>query len=368
MLSTEENFRLLSYSELTAAYMAEIQVLAAIVRLPEFPGILEKLRDYPKFLRSRAQGPSALVTLLNETRQTRVVEAARLSPAMRESLALAHLAASCVLLAGSRFDLAKFQAGVFVQQAEQMLSGIETAGAAQIQSIMRRLMGMDAVRTIQLLRGLGLITRKPDKLYQLGLGASTGEKDIQYVHNEPQLTIEAGPGASILTLGARQQRAADVIINDLGPRYTEQYQQLAADPQWPATGYVCDTFELLETLSHSAIRKRNLVTMLRIEPAMIPDAREFLHRLHPVLDETCDFVLTIGLGDSAEAYRQRIEVVASLFAALDSAGLKPVLFRLHLGGDVERQAATLQFGSPRSASFEILYCRLERKALRKTFA
>jgi hypothetical protein len=226
-------------------------------------------------------------------------------------------------------------------------------------------MGMDAVRVIQLLRAFGLITCKSGEMHQLGLGASTGEKDIHYVHTGPSVAIVPSADGLMITFASTRDRVADIVINDLDPRYEDQYKRFAKDPLSPVTGYVCDTVELLEILAKSNIPKRNLVTLLRIEPSIIPDSREFLRRLHPTLDESCDLVLTMGLGDSAKAYQQRIDVVTSMFNNLDEIGLEPVLFRLHLGGSVAQQASSLQFGNPSSASFEILYCRLDLKVLKK---
>ncbi len=132
------------------------------------------------------------------------------------------------------------------------------------------------------------------------------------------------------------------------------------------SGYVGDTHEVLKQLSESDIRKRNLVTALRIEPAMIPDAGELLRHLCPIIDDDCDFILSIGAGDTPDAYQRRLDVVKDMFARLEEAQLKPVLFKLHLGGNIQQQGASIQFGSIGTSSYEILYCRLSREALVNT--
>ena len=100
---------------------------------------------------------------------------------------------------------------------------------------------------------------------------------------------------------------------------------------------------------------------------MIPDAGELLQHLCPIIDDDCDFILSIGAGDTPDAYQRRLNVVNDMFAKLEEAQLEPVLFRLHLGGSVQQQGSSIQFGSIAASSYEILYCRLNREALAKIF-
>jgi len=107
--------------------------------------------------------------------------------------------------------------------------------------------------------------------------------------------------------------------------------------------------------------------MLRIEPSMISDTTELLKGLAPLVDENCDFVFSIGAGDSLDAYQKRIDVTKNLFDDLSSAKLQPVLFQLHHGGSAMEQGQSLQFGSVAASSYEILYCKLSAKTLKKAF-
>lgn len=232
---------------------------------------------------------------------------------------------------------------------------------------MQRLVGMDAVRTMQLLRFAGIFLRPDNECVQLGLGAATGNKDIHFAHAQPACQLLSAGNDRTILFNYRSIHPRDVIISDLDPRHQKLYDKLEALEETNARGYVSDTFRLLDKLAESNGIKRNLVTMLRIEPAMIPDAHRFLGKLARIIDDGCDLVISIGAGDSPTAYHQRIEKISEIHGLLTETGLKPTLFKLHMGGTIMQQAASLQFGNAATASYEILHCKLNPGILSNAF-
>lgn len=347
--------------------MAEIRGFEAITKLSEFPDILQRIQNYPAFLQSREKISSPMKMIIDMSGGTRIVEVANMTSAVRNLFCTAHFAACCILLEDFRIMLDVLRSISVVPHIQQYLANSSASEVDQDQVIMRRLVGMDATRTMQLLRAFGLVTRRSNEMYQIGLGAGDGDKDFNFMHTDPVLRMEAGPDGQEIVFGSSRKRVADIIVNDLDPRHKSKYEQLSQDASSPVTGYVGDTLGLLEKLSGGNIRKRNLVTALRIDPAMIPNASEFLRYLYPILDEDCDLVLSMGAGESPDAYQRRLDVVSDMFSTLEGAQLEPVLFRLHLGGAIERQGASIQFGSIGASSYEILYCRLSSEALCKAF-
>lgn len=370
MLSPEGNFSPLSNEVLIKVYMAEIKPFDAATKRPQFTQIIENIENYHSFISKQNHQVSDPIDTINQlSKGSRIIKIAGMSQLTREILDTAHISACCILLENSQLELNRLvsRESYLIPERQKFLANPALSAPDQVRILMKRLIGMDAVRTMQILRYFGLIKRKPGEMFQLGLGTATGDKDINYVHFEPCLISKNGYNGTVLQFGHNIQQAADVIISDLDPRYKELYENLNDNDSNNVKGYLGDVLEVLDNLNTADITKRNLVTLLRIEPAMIPDAKEFLKHLYPIVSGSCDFVLSIGAGDTPEAYKKRIDVVSDMFKQLENADLKPVLFQLHKGGNVIKQATSLQFGSGWASSYEILYCNINHDSLKSLF-
>lgn len=365
MLSPEENFKPLSNRDLLITYNSEIRALDRMAMQIDVANILPGFCNYSELLSLAHSPDSPFATISDFSKTGRIVNVARGSARVQLLFSAAQLAACSILLEGHHVDFVRLESGMLAPDMEASLQHMLENKPGMAQDVMQKLIGMDAVRTIQVLRLAGLISRKSEDMYQLGLGAATGNKDIHYVHTEPIVNSLPGKSGLRIGFGAHERRVANIIISDLDQRHSSLYRQYGEDGTCSVSGYIGDTFEVLEKLDEQGIRKRNLVTMLRIEPAMIPDIDGFLGRLCPLLEEGADFVLSIGAGNSPEAYKQRIETVEQLFNRLGELGLEPIVFRLHLGGSVMQQASSLQFGNASTASYEILYCKMHAYLLSK---
>ena len=365
MLSPEKNFKPLSEPDLRTTFLSEIKALDRVAGQVDIGDILAGFADY-KHLLEQAGTPDSPFAEISDFSNTRRIVSVTSGLARIQSLfAAAHLAACSILLEGIQIDLVRLESGKLARDMEAYLQNLLERNPQAIQHVMQKLIGMDAVRTIQMLRLAGLISRKTEDICQLGLGAATGNKDVHYVHTEPLINSLPGKNGLKVGFGALKKSGANIIISDLDQRHAPLYKYYAEDSSSAVSGFIGDTYGVLDMLKEQGVRKSNLITMLRIEPAMIPDINGFLRRLRPVLAEGADFVLSIGAGDSPEAYKQRIDKVEQLFGRLEEMGLEPVIFRLHLGGGVMQQAASLQFGNASTASYEILYCRMHLDSLNK---
>jgi len=362
MLSPAENFKPLSDKDLILAYTSEIRALDRMSARLDTESILARFAGYKDLLKLVGSEKSSFLYLPSISGEAREVSIADSSQDVQELFAAAHIAACSVLLEGMEIDLSVLVSGMAEQEMcaymqEQLRSNPKVAF-----DVMQRLVGMDAMRAIQLLRLSGLVTRDYREIRQLGLGAATGRKDIYYVHMEPVVNSLPGRQGVRISFSTKAYNAADIIISDLDERHAPLYREYARSGD-SISGIIGDTNQVLEEILEKGARKRNLVTMLRIEPAMIPDINDFLAKLSPILEDEVDFILTIGAGNSPEAYKQRIGKICSLYNKFRELGMMTVIFKLHLGGSVMQQASSLQFGNAATASYEILYCKIRHDQL-----
>lgn len=368
MHQNDPNYAAIARNLLIASYMAEVDQFAKVFALADYRTILSWFGNYKKFFRQKIRARNPMPAVLEATNGNRILSVRDLDPSMRIKFHAAHVAACCILFKDEPYVADMLNSGDIHNYALKYITSPAQAERVRSREIMHRINAMDSVRIILLLRMLGLVQQPSSRMYQLGLGAAAGVKDFHYVHTLPKTSRGKGGDANTVKFDHSHEAAADVILFDFDPRFEPTYAQYANDPDKSVSGYVGDTMDLLDDLSGRSIVKRNLITMLRVEPGMIPDTGRFLRKLHPVIGTSCDLVFSIGSGDTPDTYQDRLDLTSSLFGDLEKAGLSPVLIRLHLGGTLLEQAASLQYGSQIASSFEIIYCSLDPEKLRKTFA
>lgn len=367
MLSPENNFKTRSNDSFAELYTNELSQLETFRKNANYSDILNHIKNYSGYLSDCAKTENPIESIDAATNGTRVINMASTSHEVIEKLHTAHMAACVILLEDFSCPLSYLNDQSILAARESYANSPQSAEPQVRVNLLQRLHGIDAVRTIQLLRIFGLITNRSKDMYQLGLGVATGNKDIKYVHTYPKLQIELNAMDQVVHFKSITDKVADIVISDLDERYKDRYQSYEDDTESSISCFISDTYDLLEKLKKNNIRKRNLITMLRIEPAMIPDAVEFLQRLAPIIDSECDFVLSIGSGDNPEEYNKRINVVSSLFSRLQDAGLSPVLFKFHDDGSALTQLQSLKFGSSPTSSYETLYCKLNKEMIERAY-
>lgn len=368
MSNLHERFSHFPFDKLSDAYMSEINGLSYATTLPEFQNILDHLINYQKFIQQRKRDPSTLKMILNASNGTRIINSTSTSASLREIIYTAHVAACCDMLKGSQLLFQQLQPEPLKTIARNFLS--QKTGMSEQENLysVQNLHSMDAVRTILLLRLLGLITRQSEKMYQLALGTGSGIKDMYSIHRLPQISTRETNRQKTLAFNVIQKNVAEITLVDADPMYHDYYIELEKEDNLTVTTYNYDTIEALKAYSNEITNKRNLITLIRIDHRMIPDVDDLLCQLIPLISDECDFILSIGSGDTLEDFEGRTNKVQEIFDTLESANLKPVLFKMHKPGALQNQWATLHFGHPGIASYQILYCALNKKALKKYYA
>ena len=352
-----------AHKQFAVEYLKEISGLAKAAALPEFDRFVSQLSDYEAFLSSRVRLSQPLSPVIAASNGTRIVDLATNNTKIHEAMTFAHIAACCHLLHSSRLARSCLKRKTLLLMARQFLRSCENKPEDYRARMVHKFHTMDAMRTIQFLRALGLVTRPSSAMYQLGIGAAEGTRDVLSIHLVPRIDMSCETGGPFLTFRADQQTAAESIIIDAEPLYEEQYAALNQDDSMNVIAYNCDTLGVLKILPDEMPHKRNFVTALRIDHRGLPDVGEFFRYLGTCVDEDCDLVMTIGAGDTVQDFEGRIKKFGELFAALERVGLRPVLFKLHGPGSPAKQQKSLYYGNVRASSYQILYCKLSANAL-----
>ena len=349
--------------QIATEYRAEIGVLARIAEKPSFDALLASFAQHQDQLQVTEQRRVLAAALLGGSD---VIDATTVLPDnLQDALDAAHLAACCHLLHGSRVARQQLSAKVLAAMATQFEASLAGKPRDFLNRIVGKFHNMDAIRIMQLLRRTGLVTRDSPEVRQLALGAAHGTRDVLALHTIPHVDVLGTPQGLQYHLHAETQPVKDVVIIDSDPRYAELYALLNVDPVNRVRAINMDTIQALRSLSLGPEKKRNLITALRIDHRMIPDVKPFLALLGSCADEACDFILTIGAGDTLGDFAGRTGKVQEMLVALAAADFRPLLFRFHRDGNLEQQWRGLRYGNPRASSYQLLYCRIAGEALKK---
>lgn len=355
------------HKQFAAEYLIEIRELANAAALPNFEHIASQFSNFQQYLESRAKLKSPLQSIIHASNGSGIIDVTTDNSIIRDAMMAAHIAASCHLLHSSKLPLSSLKRTKLIPMARQFLKSCEGKAEDYRRRMVNKFHTMDAVRTIQFLRALGLVTRPSQEMYQLAIGSADGTRDILSIHLIPRIYITNESDSQFISLYADRQIAAETIIIDSATEYIEHYAELNNDETVNAIAYNRDTIDVLKVLPNELSHKRNLITGLRIDHRMLPDIEEFLKYLAPCIDAECDLILTIGAGDTVKDFEGRINKFKEIFSALKRAGLQPLIFKLHGSGSISKQQKSLYFGNVRASSYEILYCKIGANALSKYF-
>lgn len=360
----ERRFHTGTHEHFASEYLIEIRELARISKRSSFADILQKLVDKA----TQVSSPDAVGAVVSASGGGGVIDVyGSRSELIRDAFATAHLAACCHLLHSSTLTLKQLQARQLLPMAQQFLNSCQHQSNEYRTRMVGKLHAMDAIRSMQLVRALGLISRPSSETYQLGIGAAEGTRDILSVHVAPRIELIGRDETIVYRLLAEKQLAAETVIVDLDATYREHYENLNKDESMNVRAYNMATIDALALIPRDTRRGRNLITGLRIDHRMLADVREFFKRLVACLDEEADLLLTIGAGDTARDFEGRTEKFRELFAELKGAGMRPLLFKLHGPGSPAKQRHSLNVGNLRASSYQILYCRLDKAKLAAAF-
>jgi hypothetical protein len=316
-------------------FLHELGILVEITCSSWFRELLPAFLTYKAFLASGKHSFLDDDTLRQLLKQQAGIDALDGAEEIKKLFLCANLAACCEIFAGWTIpvdELDPDRTGEYLQLA------LANAGADKTslgRNMAQRLNNGDTVRIIQALKLLGLIRADTDSYHQLSLGASIGRRDCHALHLEPSL-LPVAPAASPAALpplrfGARSCNPMDIILMDNDPVLQPVYEQLNA--------------------------------AFRIEPRAFPDIGFFLDSIGGVIDEHADFVMSIGSGDTDDEFKHRLEVLDAISENLTQKGMQPIRIKCYRGATLKEQRASPAFGLNQYASYETLYCRLDRNRL-----
>jgi len=231
----------------------------------------------------------------------------------------------------------------------------------------------DTIRTCQILRLLGIFNKKSESIRQISLAAGPGTRDIQGLHATPKLTSTQNIQLNTHAIKFNNHYTDPelVILIDNSPEYKDLYSRL--NNQSPESILALnedsnDAFEKLpKILSKNKWKPINVIAGFRIDHRMIPDISDFFSRLVPILDDISDLIITIGAGHTLDEFIGRKKVINDLYLYLKKQNLEPKIITLHSGNTPEEQRSKPYFGYSPYTTYEILYCKLIKKKLKRPY-
>jgi hypothetical protein len=228
---------------------------------------------------------------------------------------------------------------------------------------------MDAVRTIQILRLLGLVHISSPQMKQLSLGAGPANKDMNSIHLVPDIRVSTNQLSLMarISFSMKVVNCRDIVITDCDPQRSQQYKLLNAIKNPKTIAINDDTFAVLEglpaILDKHSLSPRNFIVALRIDHRMISDVASFFRLIGESIASVADLVVSIGSGFTVDDYAGRVNKLGEVFEYLRDCGLQPTLIKLHGSGTLEEQRQKNHFGLSNITTYQILHCKLKRKNL-----
>jgi hypothetical protein len=356
----------LSLERLYQAYEVEFAALIKIAQSNFKVKCFSRIANYDAFMKSVANSDHA-TKISRSIRKNSIIHFNKDEVILLDAALTAHVAICCELLTGSRipFDVLKEENLSFITRKffDRFVNLEEDTGARNILEF--NLHSADAFRTMQILRGLGLFVRSPENINQLSLGAGSAKKDIRSIHLTPKISFAQ---ENTITFDLIENNAQDIIIVDGDPSREEEYTRITENRELPIFAINNNALDALNDLPNILnkykLKRRNTIIGLRIDHRMIPDASDFFRKLSRSITNAADLVITIGSGFDIDDFTGRTKVISELHDYLRTAGLEPLLIKLHGEGPIEEQWNRQSFGLKEITTYQILHCKLMRNKLK----
>lgn len=372
-----------SYSgqQLATAFAQEADSFGAMAMSPGFETLLSYFGDYDGYLERLLKDVNHQQTINALLNNSGIIDTAVPTKELAQLFCQAQIAACAELFNGWKLNSAHLNRARIAALVKQGSSSIATVPAipadmqAQHYSEAQRLLlnginviqNIDTIRVLQVLKLLGLLRIKAHQAQQLSLGVGNGYRDLFGIHMLPKITrtqIESGNQFSFEII---ERQAAHTILVDNDLVYKAHFSELTKNEENKVLALNANAedalSEIKEKQEQSLLQLRNLLVCLRIDHRMIPDAGIFLKSIAGVIDKQADLVMTIGAGNKLEEFSGRLSCFDDLFNCLAEKNLKPIRILLHGKGTAAEQRANPNFGQLAYASYQILYCKLERDRL-----
>lgn len=355
------------YDAMFLGYKTELIGLASLLSAKNKSDYLSRISNYNGFkkLVTDKRYKKNINKLL---KKSTIVNIGQQSEILTDVLLTAHLAICCELLDGVKIPLNGLRPANVESTLQTLLGKYKNIkkGDAALEKLNSTLHSIDAFRTVQILKALGLYSIESKDMAQLSLGVGSGSKDLKSIHLQPELNIL--PDNSI-EFHVNQLHAKDVILVDGDPQREELFNTLNNNQDYPIVAINDNTSDTLlkipDILKERKLALRNTVIALRIDHRMIPDVTEFFRRLVSSIDDLSYLIVTIGSGFDIDDFKGRTTVIQNMYDFLKGIGLCPVLLKLHGKGTLEEQWNDHAFGLKSMTTYQILYCKLKKNILLK---
>jgi len=372
-LSFLQKTAVISNEKLVTCYESDAARFAQIVADPDFARVVGAfIRNGPPDstnVKPHGEIPESI-------RESRLIDANLYSKWLWEVIAASQVAVCCDLFQGNSIHLDSINEDNFRAFARNGVQKFLQTGPAGPGTLSKQIEVSDGIRIMTLLRCTGLFQRTSSSVRQLSLGANDGARDLDALHAkiwlQPQQTppdsMSATKGTSA-TFKSEYGCPEHVVLVDGADNCKEFYQKLNAQDTGSRFGNrILALNELLDNALNSildaiecgTIRARNLIAAFRIDPRMIPDLEVLFSKLLNIMDAEADLIVTIGAGNDANEFRNRVDKMDELTRYLEARALEPWRIRLYNANIPEGQRRPPLFGNPGLMSYEILYCKLKK--------
>ncbi|MGB5259877.1 MAG: hypothetical protein WBO34_05065 [Gammaproteobacteria bacterium] len=362
-----------TYKLATEGYLYELGVLVKIVKSQAFGTLLPLFSEYEKFVSSGREDLFGADYVQRMFKEKRVIDAADYTTLDVQPFTCANLAACCEIFSGWTIPVGELDITRTDEYLKLALSHAGSDRRSTGRKLAVRLNKGDTARVVHLLKLLGLIPVYTHTCDQLSLCASVGERDRHALHQMPNIIRPSSlpshglPRPSPLQFGVKQYSPRSVVMIDKDPALEAVYKKLNHEEKGRLLAMNTDLNAGLEELSKRIrdrqMAARNLIVSFRLEPDAFSEVELFLKSLGRVIAEKADLILTIGAGDDLGEFRRRLKVLDNFDEGLSVRGMSPVRIKASKGKTARQQQSSPIYGLSQYASYETLYCRLDRSRL-----
>jgi len=367
----------ITYEKILACYDSDAARFARVISNPGFANVVSVFTsDVPPVntnIKFRGKIPESM-------RIDRCLDVNQYSNWLGEIIAAAQVAVCCNLFRGNSIYLERFNENRFRAFARNGVQRYLQSDSGGLRILSKHIEVTDGIRIMTILRCMGLFHRTSNHIRQLSLGASSGIRELDALHAKLWLQMEASP--SIKMSAAKEKSATfnseygcpeHVILVDGADECREFYKKLNTQCKESRFGNnilainkMLDSalYSITKDIEHGIIKERNLVVAFRIDPRMIPDIEVLFSKLSFIIDEGADLIVTIGAGNDAKEFKNRVDKMNEITRFLENRALKPWRIRMYNADlPVTRRCYPL-FGIPELMSYDILYCKLKKRNLK----
>jgi len=352
-------------------FYSDAEGLSSIYNSGKFVKILEYFKDYESFITNRYKeiNPNKLVKKFSN--DTGIINTSTSENELREIFCIAHVASCCAIFSEWKIPYSSLDKEELHKIITNNLLPSEGLSKQDIRFLGNRLGLSDTIRSIQILRLLGLFKNKSSNIRQISFAAGAGYRDMRGFHPTPVITKNSNAlnlaEKETLNFQLEQVEPETLVLVDNNTLLKERYDQLTKDNPGKILGIVDDADKAISAMPKIFEENNwlpfNCIVGIRIDHRMIPDVKKFITSLIPIMDDTADLIISVGSGDKIEDFIGRKAVMKKIFDYLKNKKLSPVKITMHGGDTIEEQFSSPSFGASNFTTYELLYCKLKRKKL-----